>query len=123
MALRGAFERFAEQAPQRCALLGAECCEHLVLEALLGLLGGLDRAQARWRDVDDVAAAVLWVSPALGESFECDTHRMTLLGVDAGSTVMPSVSLDPSVVITSSETTCLASFSVIRWILPYSSVT
>src|SRR5215210_1699378 len=62
-------------------------------------------------------------APLFVEGLECEAHRITLLGVDLGSTVMPRVILEPSVVMTRSETTFLALSRVSACILPKSSVT
>ena len=72
---------------------------------------------------DSFVTVLEFSSPVSVDGLEWETHRMTLLGVDAGSTVMPSVSREPSVVITWSAVTCLALSSVSAWILPNISVT
>ena len=63
------------------------------------------------------------MAPAFTDGLECAAHRITLLGVDCGSTVSPSVSREPSAVMTSSPTTFQLASNVRAWILPSSSDT
>ena len=62
-------------------------------------------------------------TPLSVEGLECATQRMTLLGVDSGSTVKPSVKRSPRVVINWSWTTWWSPFRVSAWIVPNSSET
>ncbi len=59
-------ERLAEQLAQRVALLGAECREHLVLDAVHPLLCALDRVAAGVGERHDVAATVVGVAAPRG---------------------------------------------------------
>jgi hypothetical protein len=62
-------------------------------------------------------------SPAFMDGFEWDAQRMTLLGVDFGSTSSPSVKRLPRVVMTWLSITALPPSSVRAWIFPKSSET
>src|SRR3954447_1336873 len=62
-------------------------------------------------------------TPFETEGDECDATRITFVGVEAGSTVSPSVSREPSVPITSSLTTVFVELNVTRWIFPNISAT
>src|SRR5687767_5748707 len=54
---------------------------------------------------------------------ECDAYTTTLLEVDSGPIVRPSVRRVPSAVLTTSETSAPCELSVIAWILPIISLT